>query len=696
LVTATGNIVTGANLIATGYASITGNVTGNYFIGNGSQLTGVTASAVNANALLGNTLSSNVLFSSLTTVGTLTSLSVSGNVVGGNVSTAGLITATGNINSGANITATANITAVNYFATGFVTASGNVTGGNLVAGNQVTATGNITGGNLITAGVATVTGNINSGANIVATANVIGGNISTAGLITATGNIVSGANAVVSGYATVTGNITGGNLITAGLATVTGNITGGNLTTPNTATLGNIIISGQNINDNVANGRININSNLSNVDFGVSGQAANIFYVSASSNTVSFGNATQTTNALVAFNTSTSVLMPVGNTAQRPSAGVTGMLRFNTTVNSFEVYNGGSWANVGAPQFTVVADEQFSGDGTTTVYTLGSAQTTNSCIVSINGVIQIPTLAYAVTANTTLTFTEAPAVGDVIDVREITTTTSVTSISNSSGNAVITANASSAVVNVTGALSATGNVTGNYLLGNGALLTGVITSVANINSGTSNVTVVSSGGNVTVGVGGTANVVQWATTGEYVTGVVSASGNITGGNLSVSTGTVTLGSIVNANANGAGNIGSATTYFNTVFAKATSAQYADLAEKYTADAEYTPGTVVSFGGSEEVTISDVAGDTRVAGVVSTNPSYIMNSGLDSEYVVTVALTGRVPTKVCGFIKKGDLMVSAGNGHAMAEANPKVGTVIGKALEDWNGGNGVIEVVVGRF
>ena len=79
-----------------------------------------------------------------------------------------------------------------------------------------------------------------------------------------------------------------------------------------------------------------------------------------------------------------------------------------------------------------------------------------------------------------------------------------------------------------GNISATGNITGNYILGNGALLTGVITSVANINSGTSNVTVVSSGGNVTVGVGGTANVAVFATTGEYVTGVVSASGNVTG------------------------------------------------------------------------------------------------------------------------------------------------------------------------
>ena len=98
----------------------------------------------------------------------------------------------------------------------------------------------------------------------------------------------------------------------------------------------------------------------------------------------------------------------------------------------------------------------------------------------------------------------------------------------------ILGNTASGNLSTLGQMSAAGNVTGNYFLGNGALLTGVITSVANINSGTSNVTVVSSGGNITVGVGGTANVVQFANTGAFVTGVVSATGNITGGNLIIS------------------------------------------------------------------------------------------------------------------------------------------------------------------
>jgi hypothetical protein len=133
-----------------------------------------------------------------------------------------------------------------------------------------------------------------------------------------------------------------------------------------------------------------------------------------------------------------------------------------------------------------------------------------------------------------------------------------------------------------------------------------------------------------------------------------------------------------------------------VFAKATSAQYADLAEMYCADAKYPPGTVLSFGGNQEVTISTVPGDRRIAGVVSTNPSYLMNSTLDCDCAVELALTGRVPTQVIGPVRKGDMMVAAGNGQARAEVNPAIGTVIGKALEDFDGDTGVIEVVVGRL
>ena len=89
--------------------------------------------------------------------------------------------------------------------------------------------------------------------------------------------------------------------------------------------------------------------------------------------------------------------------------------------------------------------------------------------------------------------------------------------------------------------------------------------------------------------------------------------------------------------------------------------------------------------------------TSVAGVVSTNPAYLMNSELSSTHVVAVALQGRVPVKIIGSVKKGDILVSAANGFAQACNNPVVGSVIGKALEDFTANNdnltSVIEIVV---
>ncbi len=126
------------------------------------------------------------------------------------------------------------------------------------------------------------------------------------------------------------------------------------------------------------------------------------------------------------------------------------------------------------------------------------------------------------------------------------------------------------------------------------------------------------------------------------------------------------------------------------------ATYADLAEKYVADATYEPGTVLLFGGEQEVTLSNAFDSTKVAGVVTTNPAYSMNAMLEAEYVAEIALQGRVPCKVQGPVEKGDLMVSASNGHATANNDARAGTIIGKALENFNGDFGVIEVAVGRF
>ena len=158
---------------------------------------------------------------------------------------------------------------------------------------------------------------------------------------------------------------------------------------------------------------------------------------------------------------------------------------------------------------------------------------------------------------------------------------------------------------------------------------------------------------------------------------------------------ITVPVIEKSGTNGVGDIGQSGNKFGTIYGLASSAQYADLAEKYEADAEVEPGTVVHFGGEKEVSMCDVDHCQAVAGVVSTAPAFRMNDDLEAEHVAMVALQGRVPCKVTGPVHKGDMMVSAGNGMARAEANPKVGAVIGKALENWEGGEGVIEVVVGK-
>jgi len=131
---------------------------------------------------------------------------------------------------------------------------------------------------------------------------------------------------------------------------------------------------------------------------------------------------------------------------------------------------------------------------------------------------------------------------------------------------------------------------------------------------------------------------------------------------------------------------------------ATSARYADLAENYVADAQYEPGTVLIFGGQHEVTASRQPDSNKIAGVVSTAPGVLMNKDCAGEFVVALAFTGRVPTKVKGTISKGDMMVSSNiEGVAVASNNPQIGTVIGKALENYDSEEvGVIEVVVGRL
>jgi hypothetical protein len=160
--------------------------------------------------------------------------------------------------------------------------------------------------------------------------------------------------------------------------------------------------------------------------------------------------------------------------------------------------------------------------------------------------------------------------------------------------------------------------------------------------------------------------------------------NTTAININGATGVPGVTGLTNLNANGVGNLGSSTGYFNTVFATATTALYADVAERFAADVAYEPGTVVELGGTAEITRSVEELSDNVFGVISTRAAFTMNHGAGSDEThPPVAMTGRVPVRVIGVVRKGDRLVSAGNGLARA-AQPGEATafnVIGRALED---------------
>jgi hypothetical protein len=183
------------------------------------------------------------------------------------------------------------------------------------------------------------------------------------------------------------------------------------------------------------------------------------------------------------------------------------------------------------------------------------------------------------------------------------------------------------------------------------------------------------------------------------TGFINTSGNVSAaiGSFDSITVRAAVTAIANGGTSGVGNIGATGATFNTVFAKATTAQYADLAEVYTSDQAYTPGTVLVFDGESEVTQSHSSHDTRIAGVVSTNPAYLMNHDTVG---VPVALQGRVPCRVLGPVSKGDRVVAshiAGVAQALDPQQYQPGCIIGKALQAVDSTDiSIIEVVVGRL
>jgi hypothetical protein len=122
-----------------------------------------------------------------------------------------------------------------------------------------------------------------------------------------------------------------------------------------------------------------------------------------------------------------------------------------------------------------------------------------------------------------------------------------------------------------------------------------------------------------------------------------------------------------------------------------------LAERFEADTAYAPGTVVALGGAKEITaaVEDLTED--VFGVISTQAAYLMNgSAGDDTTHPAVAVQGRVPVRVIGQVKKGDRLVSAGNGLARSATRSEITAfnVIGRALEDkYTKDEGTIEAIV---
>ena len=668
-VSASGNI-TGGNILTGGLISATGNVTGAYIFGNGSQLSGLPALYGNANVVAnlaalgsnpinttGNITGGNIMGGANVNATTHTgvTVSVSGNVTGGNLITSAAVSA-------ASVSASGNVTGGNLNAAGLslssnvvsaLNATGAIAGANLTTPGLISATGNVTGGNV-------TTGGLTQTVNLSVSGNVLGSLLPSANVTYDLGSAtqrwkdlylsgttiqLGGATLSASGTALSmgTGNVTGGNVTTGGLVTATGNITGGNVITSAAVSAASVSASGNVTGGNVNVGNITIATDL----------------ISSANAIITIDPATTGNAGLVVINGN---LQVNGNTTTINSNVVsTNDLTVNyanNAINSAAANGGGIEVGpIGSPFITWLYNN------TANVFTSSGGI---SAVGNVTGG-NLNAAGLSLTSNVVSALNVTGAIAGA----NVTTPGLISATGNITGGNLITSAAVSAA-----SVSASGNITGGNILGG-----------ANVNATTHTGTTVSVSGNITGG-----NII---TSGALSAASLSLSGASQAASYSAGTGNITGGNIVNANGNGVGNIGSSSVYFNTVFAKATSAQYADLAEKYTADAEYTSGTVLSFGGAQEVTITLTDADHRVAGVVSTNPATIMNAGLTGEHVAIVALTGRVPCSVTGQVRKGDSMVSAGNGQARAEANPAVSTVIGKALEDFDGESGTIEIVVGR-
>ena len=442
------------------------------------------------------------------------------------ISAVGFINTTANIsgavvNTGAlNVTGTTTLAAIN--STGFINTTANISAaiGNFGAVNStgfINTTGNISGA-VINGGAINSTGLINTTGNVVA-AEVSTGTLNATGFVNTAGNV--SAASVIAGQFNTTGNLVAsqvstGTLNATGLINTLGNISASRINADTLAATGTVYANATTDTSSLTTGALivaggaavgktmwvgegaRINSTQSAESFHVLGQGTDnsLIYADFAKNALVFGGANTAVQdgAVAKFNSPGAIVLPVGSNAQRPGAAgnvdVAGMIRFNSTSNALEYYDGSQWSVAGS-EFTVITTNSFSGNGAQYDFTLSSASTTAGTLVMVNGVVQIPTTAYSVTG-TTLTFTEAPATGDAIDARVLITTATVSAISSGNGfnnfdvatapYANVTAGTSAATVRVS-----VDGVTGRVTFTNDVTINGSLTvlgdSNGNINIG---------------------------------------------------------------------------------------------------------------------------------------------------------------------------------------------------------------------
>jgi hypothetical protein len=473
------------------------------------------------------------------------------------------------------------------------------------------------------------------------------------------GNVADGANANLSFNAatgnlsttllSVTSNANVGNLGTAGLVVATGNVTGGNL-----VTAGALSVTGNANTGNLGTATAIITTgNITTINSGLLQNGNSNITITANGN-VSITAAGATAELVI-----TSTGVNVAGTLD--TSGNTSVLGIKTDnyyyANGVAISFAGTYGNSNVVSL-------LASFGSNTISTTGNisggnintaGDVTASELISNVATGTAPIIVTSTTRVANLNVNYAN-VADFINTTLVTTGTFYPVLANAtSGNVAESANANLSFNAANGALSATTFV---------GALSGAATSATTAGTVTTNAQ---------------PNITSVSTSFTSLT--FANAQTISGNNMTLTTGANT-------------NVGTITGNWSLSTGSRLQATYADLAEYYQADAYYAPGTVLEFGGEKEVTIAE-DGTTRVAGVVSTDPAYAMNAKCPG-IATAVALQGRVPTKVRGTVRKGDMMVSAGNGFARPWNNPQMGTVIGKALENFDGVEGVIEVAVGRL